>query len=281
MAKVYVIEHMEPDEEISPKSLPDWVMLEYFHILQQVGVVGVAKRPSPKQGSGTVGSSQTLIASSSKSDDEPNEANVASSKVFFSQLSPTSSQSLIEEINSQATNYNVGVGPVARPLHVFPPSNLAPKLDLGNCVCSQNSVLDLMSILEVNLAQVCLLDPKAEQELKPDDGACFRWFLFGGILGDDPPRDRTAQLRVCGFPSRNLGTIQMTTDTAVAVTKRIVEDGFRLQDLPWAEKPDLVFNSKESVQMPFRYLAEPSGQPIMPQGMRELIRRDMDRTFEF
>lgn len=37
-------------------------------------------------------------------------------------------------------------------------------------------------------SKVCLLDPKAETELKPSDGAQFDVFLFGGILGDDPPR---------------------------------------------------------------------------------------------
>jgi ribosome biogenesis SPOUT family RNA methylase Rps3 len=43
-------------------------------------------------------------------------------------------------------------------------------------------------------------------------------------LGDDPPRDRTAELRVLGFPSRHLGPVQMTTDTALGVCKRVVQD---------------------------------------------------------
>jgi hypothetical protein len=57
-----------------------------------------------------------------------------------------------------------------------------------------------------------------------------RVFLFRGEgdcwigLGDDPPRDRTAELRVLGFPRRHLGSVQMTTDTALGVTKRVVED---------------------------------------------------------
>ncbi len=37
-------------------------------------------------------------------------------------------------------------------------------------------------------ARVCLLDPAAAQELSPADGELFDVFLFGGILGDDPPR---------------------------------------------------------------------------------------------
>lgn len=36
--------------------------------------------------------------------------------------------------------------------------------------------------------RVCLLDPSAKKELSPEDGENFDIFLFGGILGDDPPR---------------------------------------------------------------------------------------------
>ena len=36
--------------------------------------------------------------------------------------------------------------------------------------------------------RVCLLDPKAEKDLTPEDGDSYDVFLFGGILGDDPPR---------------------------------------------------------------------------------------------
>lgn len=42
--------------------------------------------------------------------------------------------------------------------------------------------------------------------------------------GDDPPRDRTAELRNLGFPGRRLGPVQMTTDTALGVTKLVVDD---------------------------------------------------------
>ena len=42
--------------------------------------------------------------------------------------------------------------------------------------------------------------------------------------GDDPPRDRTGELRALGFPGRHLGSVQMTTDTALGVTKRVVVD---------------------------------------------------------
>lgn len=44
--------------------------------------------------------------------------------------------------------------------------------------------------------RVCLLDPAAKKELSPEDAKDFDVFLFGGILGDDPPRGEDC------FPAR-------------------------------------------------------------------------------
>jgi ribosome biogenesis SPOUT family RNA methylase Rps3 len=38
--------------------------------------------------------------------------------------------------------------------------------------------------------RVCLLDPAADRDLSPEDGALFDVFLFGGILGKLPGRDQ-------------------------------------------------------------------------------------------
>ncbi|RUS26428.1 hypothetical protein BC938DRAFT_470778 [Jimgerdemannia flammicorona] len=72
---------------------------------------------------------------------------------------------------------------------------------------------DVLGMPGVEAADVCLLDPAATEELKPEDGDAFGWFLFGGILGDDPPRgellvlggsDRRAPAAgFCDAPSRS------------------------------------------------------------------------------
>lgn len=89
-----------------------------------------------------------------------------------------------------------------------------------------NPILSLLSSSTppISKNRVCLLDPKAPLPLDPEDDEEFDYFLYGGILGDDPPRDRTAELRKLGFEGRHLGAVQMTTDTAVGVTKLVVED---------------------------------------------------------
>ncbi|KAI0318209.1 DUF431-domain-containing protein [Amylostereum chailletii] len=156
----------------------------------------------------------------------------------------------------------------------------ASESSLAAAHCHQIGVLDLMKEKGVSLDAVCLLDPKAEAELAPEDGERFSWFLFGGILGDDPPRDRTSELRVLGFPTRHLGPIQMTTDTALGVTKTVVHDRVRLSDIPYVDHPTIAFNAKESVEMPFRYIVE-NNEPRLPHGMKEHLYEDLNQSFDF
>ncbi|SGY21115.1 BQ5605_C016g08198 [Microbotryum silenes-dioicae] len=142
------------------------------------------------------------------------------------------------------------------------------------------SILELMKAEGVDLSKVCLLDPKAQKEVSVEDREEFDWFLFGGILGDDPPRDRTGELRKLGFPTRHLGPVQMTTDTALGVTKIVVQDQIPLDKVPFVNHPTIRFDEIESVEMPFRYVTDAQGEPILPKGMRELLREDMDKGFD-
>ena len=63
-------------------------------------------------------------------------------------------------------------------------STLASKQNYVSPVAKINAttvgILDLMKQHDVPIGRVCLLDPKAEQELSPYDGeGGFVWFLFG------------------------------------------------------------------------------------------------------
>lgn len=41
------------------------------------------------------------------------------------------------------------------------------------------SILELLKNQDVPLSKVCLLDPRAQHKLEPEDGLEFEWFLFG------------------------------------------------------------------------------------------------------
>ncbi|OAK95972.1 DUF431-domain-containing protein [Phaeosphaeriaceae sp. SRC1lsM3a] len=128
--------------------------------------------------------------------------------------------------------------------------------------------------------RVCLLDPAAAKDLSPEDGDTFDIFLFGGILGDDPPRDRTSELRKKGYQGRRLGPVQMTTDTAVRVTRIVVQDRIPVDKIPFVDHPELKINKNESTQMPFRYVKGDDGRPIMPEGMVDLIIKDSEKSLD-
>ncbi|KAJ6440391.1 ATP-dependent RNA helicase DBP5 [Purpureocillium lavendulum] len=164
-------------------------------------------------------------------------------------------------------------------LSSLPPAFRVPEALAGNAAftAERRGVEELYA---ANKARVCLLDPAAAKDLAPEDGDAFDAFLFGGILGDDPPRDRTSELRKKGFEGRRLGPKQMTTDTAVRVTRMVVQDRIPLDKVPHVDFPELKFNEHESTEMPFRYVVDEAGNPIMPPGMKELIQKDADKAVD-
>lgn len=129
-------------------------------------------------------------------------------------------------------------------------------------------------------AKLCLLDPKAEFDLQPSDVGEFDYFIFGGILGDHPPKDRTGELRhKLGCPCRRLGELQMTTDTAVRTTQIILK-GTPFEEIKFIDYPEIRFSKHEATEMPFRYVLDATGRPILPQGMLALIKKDTERTLD-
>jgi len=71
----------------------------------------------------------------------------------------------------------------------------------------------------------------------------------------------------------------MTTDTAVRVSRIIVQDKISLEKIPYIDNPELRVDEHESTEMPFRYVKDKDGGPIMPAGMLELILKDSERGF--
>jgi len=86
-------------------------------------------------------------------------------------------------------------------------------------------------------------------------------------------------LRKKGFEGRRLGPKQMTTDTAVRVTRLVVQEQIPLDKIPYVDHPELRINKNESTEMPFRYVKGQNGKPIMPEGMIDLIKKDSEKGF--
>ncbi|KAI8817480.1 SAM-dependent RNA methyltransferase [Fimicolochytrium jonesii] len=177
------------------------------------------------------------------------------------------------------TNILTHVGPSNLILsHI--PASLATSLQTHPTLNPESGIIATTKAVQemdgVEFGKVVLLDPAATEELRPEDAREFGWLLFGGILGDDPPQDRTRLLRALGYTTRHLGPVQMTTDTAVLVAQHIIEDQIPLSELKFVDRPEIKLGKKESVELPFRYLVDAGGEPRLPRGLRELLKRSND-----
>ncbi|MBI2101736.1 hypothetical protein HYT53_03925 [Candidatus Woesearchaeota archaeon] len=117
------------------------------------------------------------------------------------------------------------------------------------------------SVSELGFDGICVLSQYAGKALAANDKNNFEYFVFGGILGDNPAKNRTNILikslkkRKIKFESRSLGSRQMPTDTAVYIARKIL-DGKKLSDFKFADELEIEINENESVSLPFRYAVD-------------------------
>lgn len=128
------------------------------------------------------------------------------------------------------------------------------------------------SVSKINLKKVCVLDPEADKELLPVDAKNFDFFVFGGILGDYPPRKRTKdKLKLKNAERRSLGKEQMATDNAVFVVKEILS-GKKLSDLRFQDGFELDIKEGESVQLPYKYVLV-DGKPLICEALVQMLKK--------
>ena len=133
------------------------------------------------------------------------------------------------------------------------------------------------SVSELDFSNICVLSQYSRKKLTTNDKNKFQYFVFGGILGDNPARKRTQQLikklknSKIKFETRNIGNKQMPTEVAVYVAKKILE-GKKLNDFKFIDKLEIEINKNESVTLPFRYVVE-GGRLIINEKLVEHLRK--------
>ena len=124
----------------------------------------------------------------------------------------------------------------------------------------------------IKLSKVCILDPE-EKTLSPKED--FLYYIFGGILGDFPPRKRTGEELTKFLPNaekKNIGKEQMSTDNAVYTVKQIA-DGKKFEELKFTDNAVIQLSEFESVELPYRYnLVE--GKPFMSKKIVNYIKKN-------
>lgn len=125
------------------------------------------------------------------------------------------------------------------------------------------------SVKSMNLENACVLDPEASKVLTKKDKK-FKYFILGGILGDNPPKKRTFAELTKFLPNtkkRNIGKSQFSTDNAVFVVNEILK-GIPLKKMKFQDFNEIKINKIESVILPFKYPLT-NGKPRIS---RELIK---------
>lgn len=157
-----------------------------------------------------------------------------------------------------------------------------PKKDFKKL--KQLAELHEQPILTMPLKNTCLLDQKAKRLLAPKDN--FNYYIFGGILGDYPEQGRTEKCLTSKLPksklikpeTRNLGNMQMSTDTAVLVTKLIAKDKTPFQKIKFTDKPEITLKEgkiSESILLPYRYVNE-KNRPRISKKLLEYLKNKED-----
>ena len=129
------------------------------------------------------------------------------------------------------------------------------------------------SVKDLDLSKACILDPEAPETLNTTTANDYAFFIFGGILGDYPPKKRTKEevTRFMKIRSFNIGKEQMSTDNAVYAVRQIIE-GKSLIELKFKDGLDIKINRIQSTQLPYRYNVV-NGKPLVSRELVKFIKK--------
>lgn len=130
------------------------------------------------------------------------------------------------------------------------------------------------SVKEMNLDNCCVLDAESDELLTQKDKDKIKYFIFGGILGDHPPKKRTTpELTVFmkNAKVRNIGKEQFSTDNAVYVVHKILS-GTPFEKIKFQDSLEIEINDIESTILPYRYPLI-NGNPQISEELIEYLKK--------
>ncbi len=151
-------------------------------------------------------------------------------------------------------------------------TNISDFNKLNFAECEKKFVKEIQA--ENPSLRFCVLDPESDKELISSDKEKFDYFVIGGILGNNPPDKKTEKLlsSQINCETRNLGKKQMSTDTASIVVWKIL-NGMNISDIKFVDDPEIEIEDNLTTIMPYRYLDDGTGKPIISQKVMELIKK--------
>jgi ribosome biogenesis SPOUT family RNA methylase Rps3 len=135
------------------------------------------------------------------------------------------------------------------------------------------------SVKKLKFENACILDPEAKETLTPNNSKKLSFFIFGGILGDNPPRKRTEEELtpfLKDIKAFNIGKEQFSTDNAVFVTHEII-NGTPMNQMQFQDELEIKIDQIMSTILPYRYPIV-NGKPRISQKLVDfIIKRDQIR----
>lgn len=131
-----------------------------------------------------------------------------------------------------------------------------------------------ISVADMGLENTCVLDPDATKTLNTEEAKKYSYFIFGGILGDYPPKQRTkTELtpKIKHAIVRNIGKEQLSTDNAVYAV-HCIANGTPLKKIHFQEGIEIKTGKSDLVQLPYRY-ALVNGKPYVSRELIGYIRK--------
>lgn len=123
--------------------------------------------------------------------------------------------------------------------------------------------------------ELIILDPRAEEPLKPEDLGSSTVLLIGGILGSHPPRGRTWKLLTSKAPrarARNLGREQFTIDGSAYLALKVAQ-GFKLNELH-IRRGLVVKAPPVTIYLPYAYPLD-NGKPVVSRQLLKYLKHEI------
>ncbi|WP_042697698.1 hypothetical protein [Thermococcus sp. PK] len=125
-------------------------------------------------------------------------------------------------------------------------------------------------------SKMIILDPFAEEELKPEDIEEDTIIVVGGILGDFEFTGKTKKFitsKIEGAKARNIGKVQFSIDGSAIIAKLIAE-GRRLEEIEYEEHPTIKLDEFSEITLHYA-VPKINGKLLLTPGLIELQKKEL------
>lgn len=137
-------------------------------------------------------------------------------------------------------------------------------------------VAESVTKLPFDKSKLIILDPFAEEELKPEDIEEDSLIVVGGILGDFEFTGKTKEFitsKIEGAKARHIGSVQFSIDGASIIAK-LISEGKRLEEIEYVESPTIKLDEFSEITLHYA-VPKVNGKLLLTPGLIELQKKEL------